>query len=69
MTGTIPVWQVWVDAQLGSDGRIEFSADSDSEVTRGLAAVLVTALSSLTPTQVLEVSIPHGQCFGVCLSL
>lgn len=57
----LPVWQVWVDAQLGSDGRIKFSADSDSEVTRGLAAVLVTALSGLTPAQVLEVSIPHGQ--------
>ncbi|CAL8471866.1 g11408 [Coccomyxa elongata] len=47
--------QVWVDAELNSSGRVQFSADSDSDVTRGLAAVLVTALSGLTPAQVLEV--------------
>lgn len=55
MTSILPVWQVWVDAELDSSGRVQFSADSDSEVTRGLAAVLVTALSGLTPAQVLEV--------------
>lgn len=56
-----------MDAELESSGRVRFSADSDSEVTRGLAAVLVTALSGLTPAQVLEVSFPNGQfiCVGL----
>jgi len=48
--------QVWVDAELDKDGRVQFVADSDSEVTRGLAAVLVAALSGLTPAQVIEVT-------------
>lgn len=42
-------------AELDANGRIQFSADSDSEITRGLAAVLVSGLSGLTPSQVLEV--------------
>ena len=47
--------QVWVHAEMDSAGRIAFAADSDSELTRGLAAVLVKALSGLTPEQVLQV--------------
>ena len=47
--------QVWVHAEVDPAGRIRFTADSDSELTRGLAAVLVEALSGLTPDQVLQV--------------
>ncbi|KAL4457736.1 hypothetical protein ABPG75_012601 [Micractinium tetrahymenae] len=47
--------QVWVSAALGADGRVAFSADSDSELTRGLAALLVEGLSGLTPDEVLQV--------------
>ncbi|KAL4443002.1 hypothetical protein ABPG77_008493 [Micractinium sp. CCAP 211/92] len=46
--------QVWVSAALGADGRVVFSADSDSELTRGLAALLVEGLSGLTPDEVLQ---------------
>ena len=47
--------QVWVNAEMDSSGRVHFAADSDSELTRGLAAVLVEALSGLTPEEVLQV--------------
>ena len=47
--------QVWVSAEMDSDGSVHFAADSDSELTRGLAAVLVEALSGLTPEEILQV--------------
>ena len=47
--------QVWVNAEMDSNGRVHFAADSDSELTRGLAAVLVEALSGLSPEEVLQV--------------
>ena len=37
--------QVWVKPELRADGRIYWSADSDSQLTKGLAALLVAGLS------------------------
>lgn len=48
--------QVWVTAELDSRGRVRLGADSDSELTRGLAAVLVRCLSGLTPEELLQVT-------------
>ncbi|KAK9837492.1 hypothetical protein WJX81_006535 [Elliptochloris bilobata] len=47
--------QVWVTAELDGRGCVRLGADSDSELTRGLAAVLVRCLSGLTPEEVLQV--------------
>lgn len=44
--------QAWVAASLTAQGVVSFAAASDSELTAGLAAVLVQALSGLTPQQV-----------------
>lgn len=44
--------QVWVSAELDGAGRVRFAADSDAELSRGLAAVLVEGLSGLTPAEV-----------------
>ena len=49
--------QVWVTAELDSRGRVRLGADSDSELTRGLAAVLVRCLSGLTPGELLQVAL------------
>lgn len=50
-----PVPQAWIDARLDADGRVQLTGDSDSALTRGLAAVLVHALSGLTPEEVLDI--------------
>ncbi|KAI3436690.1 hypothetical protein D9Q98_006105 [Chlorella vulgaris] len=47
--------QVWVSAELEGNGLLSLTADSDSELSRGLAAVLVEGLSGLTPEEVLQV--------------
>jgi cysteine desulfuration protein SufE len=51
-----PTPQAWVHASLdAATGAVSFTAASDSDVTSGLAGVLVAALSGLTPAQVLDV--------------
>jgi quinolinate synthase len=47
--------QVWIDALLDSNGILQFSGTSDSELTRGLCAILVDVLSGLKPEEFLEV--------------
>lgn len=46
--------QVWLRAELDGSGRVRLAADSDAALTRGLAAVVVRALSGLTPSELLE---------------
>lgn len=47
--------QVWLTAELDGEGRVRLAADSDAELTRGLAALLVEGLSGLTPAELLQV--------------
>lgn len=48
--------QVWLHADLNSEGLIEFQADSDAMIVKGLAALLVEAYSKATPREVLTAS-------------
>eukprot|EP00873_Tetraselmis_striata_P011837 jgi/Tetstr1/432101/TSEL_021572.t1 len=48
--------QVWLTAKLAADGTVQLAADSDSDVTRGLCAVLVKGLHGLKPQELAEVS-------------
>lgn len=44
--------QVWMLVALNADGTVSVAADSDSEVSRGLASVLIQAFAGLTPSQI-----------------
>lgn len=48
--------EVFMTASLDKQNRVQFAGDSDSELTRGLCAVLVQGMSGLTPAEVLQVS-------------
>lgn len=50
--------EVWMTARLDDSNRIQFSGDSDSELTRGLCALLVQLMSGLKPEEVLQVCVP-----------
>lgn len=60
--------QVWVASEYDrGSGRLRFWCDSDSELTKGLGAVLVEGLSGLTPQEVLQVSrVARGACVCAC---
>ncbi|MBA0821239.1 hypothetical protein Goarm_018108, partial [Gossypium armourianum] len=46
--------RVWLDAQMDSEGNIRFWADSDSEITKGFCACLVSVLDGAGPEEVLQ---------------
>ncbi|XP_077250544.1 quinolinate synthase isoform X2 [Tasmannia lanceolata] len=46
--------QVWLAAAMDKDGRMRFSVDSDSEITKGFCSCLVSILDGALPEEVLE---------------
>ncbi|HLO50718.1 MAG TPA: SufE family protein [Kamptonema sp.] len=62
------VSQVYITAQL-ADGKVSFQGDSDSQLVKGLVALLVEGLSGLTPTEVTRVSPDFIQDTGLNVSL
>jgi sulfur transfer protein SufE/stress-induced morphogen len=63
------VSQVWVRAYLDSDKNVVFEADSDSVLTKGLAALLVNGLSGRPVEEVLRVSPDFAVLLGLHQSL
>ncbi|BAU14412.1 Fe-S metabolism associated SufE [Leptolyngbya sp. NIES-3755] len=60
--------QVFVVANL-DDGKIQFEGDSDSQLVKGLVALLVEGLSGLTPQEVVDLSPEFIKATGLDVSL
>lgn len=45
--------QVWLHAEL-KDGKVIYTADSDAIITKGLIALMIRALSGLTPDEIIN---------------
>ncbi|XP_051135118.1 sufE-like protein 1, chloroplastic/mitochondrial [Andrographis paniculata] len=63
------VSQVWVRAYLDSDRNVVFEADSDSVLTKGLAALLVQGLSGRPVEEIVRVSPDFAVLLGLQQSL
>ncbi|XP_038897655.1 sufE-like protein 1, chloroplastic/mitochondrial [Benincasa hispida] len=63
------VSQVWVRAYLDSDKNVVYEADSDSVLTKGLAALLVQGLSNRPVEEILRVSPDFVVLLGLQQSL
>lgn len=48
--------QVWLHAELGSDGHVTFAADSDALIVKGLVALLLKLYDGATPAEIIETS-------------
>lgn len=46
--------QVWLHASITPQGRVEFVADSDALIVKGLVSVLVDVYSGATPDEILQ---------------
>ncbi len=49
--------RVWLEARLEPGPRLTFLADSDSQIVKGLAAILVQTHSGLTPAEILALPV------------
>lgn len=45
--------KVWVDAEM-VDGKLQFAADSDAIITKGIVALLIRVLNNRTPQEILN---------------
>lgn len=46
--------RVWLDAQPDAEGRLNFAADSDAIIVKGIISMLVEVLSGHTPDEILD---------------
>lgn len=60
--------QVFVTASL-EDGKIQYLGDSDSQLVKGLVALLVEGFNGLTPQEVLQITPDFIQATGLDVSL
>lgn len=45
--------RVWLDAEMTPDGKVEYKADSDAIIVKGIISMLVDVLSGHTPDEIL----------------
>lgn len=57
--------QVWLRVVMDDEGRIWFSSDSDSEITKGFCACLISVLDGATAEEVLELKTEDLAAFNV----
>ncbi|MCM1110257.1 MAG: SufE family protein [Clostridium sp.] len=46
--------RVWLDGELTSDGKVEFTADSDAIIVKGIIALLIRVLNGHTPSEIAD---------------
>lgn len=46
--------RVWLDARQDPDGTIEFTADSDAIIVKGIISLLIKVLNGHTPQEILD---------------
>ncbi len=56
--------KVWLHAEL-VDGRIEYKADSDAIIVKGIVALLVKVLDGRTPAEILETKLHFIEDIGL----
>lgn len=57
--------QVWLAARLNDQGRIEFTADSDAIITKGIISLLVRILSGQTPQDIVQADLSFIDRIGL----
>ena len=61
--------KVWLKANLLDDGRVEFKADSDAVIVKGLIALLLKVYSGRKPSEILTISPKFIEAIGLNTNL
>ena len=46
--------RVWLNAELTEDGKVNFTADSDAIIVKGIISLLISVLNNHTPQEILD---------------
>lgn len=57
--------QVWLAAHLNDQGRIDFTAESDAIITKGIISLLVRVLSGQTPQDIAQADLSFIDRIGL----
>ena len=57
--------RVWIDARLNDDGRIDFQADSDALIVKGIVALLMRVLNHRMPDEILDADLTFIDKIGL----
>ncbi len=49
--------RVWLHADMNGDGRVEFTADSDAIIVKGIISMLIEVLSGHAPKEILDANL------------
>jgi cysteine desulfuration protein SufE len=56
--------RVWLHSEL-KDGKVEYLADSDAIITKGIVALMVRVLSGHAPNEIVEAQLPFIDTIGL----
>lgn len=57
--------RVWIEAQLSPEGLIEFEADSDAMIVKGIVALLMRVLNRRTPREIMAAELYFIEKIGL----
>lgn len=57
--------RVWLQADLTSDGKIQFQAESDALIVKGIVSLLIRILNNHTPDEILEADLYFIEKIGL----
>ena len=57
--------RVWVDAHLGEDGKVYYSADSDAIIVKGIVSLLCRVFSGRTPQEIIDLDLYFIEAIGL----
>lgn len=61
--------RVWIDARLDEAGKMQFTADSDAIITKGIIALLIRVLNGHTPAEVRDADLYFIDRIGLSQNL
>lgn len=57
--------RVWLNAELDKEGKVEFTADSDAIIVKGIISMLIEVLSGHTPQEILDADLYFIPAIGL----
>lgn len=61
--------RVWLNSELTPDGKVEFTADSDAIIVKGIISMLIKVLSGHTPQEILDADMKFIDAIGLSENL